>query len=127
MRPINVVVIVIIEEARAIENVEAIAATPGIDAMFIGTSDLSFSLGLRGNQDHPRLNEAVEKVIAAAKRHGKIVGRPAASPALVKQYMEQGFLLFQAPTELGFMAAGARDYLEPLGRSTVKARGKAIY
>jgi len=120
-------VIVIIEEARAVENVEAIAATPGIDAMFIGTSDLSFSLGLRGNQDHPRVNEAVEKVIAAAKHHGKIVGRPAASPALVKQYMEQGFLLFQAPTELGFMAAGARDFLEPLGRSTVKARGKAIY
>ena len=123
----NVMVIVIIEEARAVDNVEAIAATPGIDAMFIGTSDLSFSLGLRGNQDHLRLNDAVEKVIAAAKRHGKIVGRPAASPALVKQYMEQGFLLFQAPTELGFMAAGARDYLEPLGRSTVKARTKAIY
>src|SRR5579862_7117019 len=57
----NVVVIVIIEEARAVENVEAIAATPGIDVMFIGTSDLSYSLGLRGNQDHPRLNEAIEK------------------------------------------------------------------
>src|SRR6266853_4270496 len=60
----NVVVIVIIEEARAVDNVEAIAATPGIDIMFIGTSDLSFSLGLRGDQEHPRLQEAIEQVIA---------------------------------------------------------------
>src|SRR5229473_3988437 len=63
----NVVVIVIIEEARAVENVEAIAATPGIDVMFIGTSDLSFSLGLRGDQEHPRLQEALDKVVAAGQ------------------------------------------------------------
>src|SRR4029077_14746782 len=87
----NVVVIVIIEEARAVENVEAIAATPGIDVMFIGTSDLSFSLGLRGNQDHPRLQEALEKVVAAAHKHGKVAGRPAATPELAQQYMAQGF------------------------------------
>src|SRR5205807_8110931 len=87
----NVVVIVIIEEARAVENVDAIAATPGIDVMFIGTSDLSFSLGLRGNQEHPRLQEAIEKVVAAAHKHGKVAGRPAASPELAEKYMAQGF------------------------------------
>ena len=74
-------VMIIIEEARAVENVDAIAATPGVDAMFIGTSDLSFSLGLHGNQDHPLLEEAIAKVVAAAKRHGKFLGRPAGSPA----------------------------------------------
>src|SRR4051812_47841137 len=105
----NVVVIVIIEEARAVENVEAIAATPGIDIMFIGTSDLSFSLGLRGDQEHPRLQEAIEKVVAAAHKHGKVAGRPAASPELAEKYMAQGFRFFQAPTDLGFMAAGVRD------------------
>jgi 2-keto-3-deoxy-L-rhamnonate aldolase RhmA len=123
----NVVVIAIIEQALAVENVEAIAATPGIDAMFIGTSDLSFSLGLRGNQEHPRLQEAIDKVLAAGKKHGKVVGRPAANPDLVKQYAAQGFGLFQAPTDLGFMAAGVRDYLEPLGRTAGKAKAKTIY
>jgi 2-keto-3-deoxy-L-rhamnonate aldolase RhmA len=123
----NVVVIVIIEEARAVENVEAIAATPGIDVMFIGTSDLSFSLGLRGNQDHPQLQEAVAKVVAAGKKHGKVVGRPAATPEQVQKYMTQGFGLFQAPTDLGFMAAGVRQYLEPLGRTPVQPRAKTIY
>src|SRR5579863_6195796 len=123
----NVVVITIIEEARAVENVEAIAATPGIDALFIGTNDLSFSLGLRGNQDHPTLQAAIEKVVAAAKKHGKVAGRPAASPEQVQKFQAQGFGLFQAPTDMGFMAAGARTYLEGLGRGTVQAKPKTIY
>ncbi len=123
----NVVVITIIEEARAVENVEAIAATPGIDVLFIGTSDLSFSLGLRGNQDHPLLQEAIGKVVAAAKKHGKVAGRPAATPELVQKFMAQGFGLFQAPTDIGFMAAGARQYLEPLGRTPVVPKATTIY
>src|SRR4029077_4816457 len=83
----NVVVIVIIEEVRAVENVDAIAATPGIDVMFIGTSDLSFSLGLRGNQEHPRLQEALDRVVAAGQKHGKVVGRPAANAEQVQKFL----------------------------------------
>ena len=108
--------IIIIEEARAVERVEEIAATPGVDAMFIGTSDLSFSLGLRGDQNHPRLIEAIARVVEAGRKHGKFLGRPAGSPEKVREYIEQGFKLFQAPTEIGFMISGARRYLEPLGR-----------
>jgi 2-keto-3-deoxy-L-rhamnonate aldolase RhmA len=113
----NVMVIAIIEEARAVENVDAIAATPGVDVLFIGVSDLSFSLGLRGRQDEPALQEAIAKVVKAGKRHGKVIGRPAGTPEQLKQYVDQGFLLFQAPTELGFMLAGAKRYLEPLDTS----------
>lgn len=107
----NVTVIVIIEEARAVERIDEIAATPGVDVMFIGTSDLSFSLGLRGDQNDPRLHEAIEKVVAAGKRHGKFLGRPAPSAEKVKEYVRQGFQLFQAPTDIGLMTAGAKAYL----------------
>ena len=107
-------VIVIIEEARAVERIDEIAATPGIDAMFIGTSDLSFSLGLRGEQNHPGLHEAIAKVVEAGKRHAKFLGRPAGTPEQVNEYLRQGFQLFQAPTEIGLMTAGARHYLGPL-------------
>jgi 2-keto-3-deoxy-L-rhamnonate aldolase RhmA len=110
----NTTVIVIIEEARAVDRIDEIAATPGVDVLFIGTSDLSFSLGLRGDQSHPSLQEAIAKVVDAGKRHGKALGRPAGTPEHVKQYMEQGFQLFQAPTEIGLMTAGARKYLGPL-------------
>jgi 2-keto-3-deoxy-L-rhamnonate aldolase RhmA len=107
----NVTIIVIIEEARAVEQVDAIAATPGVDALFIGTSDLSFSLGLRGEQNHPKHQEAIAKVVEAGKRHGKYLGRPAGTPEQMKQYIRQGFSLFQSLTDIGFMMAGARKYL----------------
>jgi 2-keto-3-deoxy-L-rhamnonate aldolase RhmA len=110
----NVTVIIIIEEARAVDQIEDIAATPGVDVMFIGTSDLSFSLGLRGDQKHPTLHEAIAKVVDAGKRHGKFLGRPAQTPDQVKQYLQQGFQLFQAPTEIGFLTAGAKNYLSGL-------------
>ena len=110
----NTTVIVIIEEARAVDRIDEIATTPGIDVMFIGTSDLSFSLGLRREQSHPSLHEAIAKVVDAGKRHGRALGRPAGTPEQVKEYMRQGFQLFQAPTEIGLMTAGARNYLGPL-------------
>jgi 2-keto-3-deoxy-L-rhamnonate aldolase RhmA len=110
----NTAVIIIIEEAGAVERIDEIAATPGVDAMFIGTSDLSFSLGLRGDQNHPRLHEAIAKVADAGKRHAKFLGRPAGTPEQVRDYARQGFQLFQAPTDIGLMTAGARHYLGPL-------------
>ncbi len=110
----NITVIVIIEEARAVERIDEIAATPGIDALFIGTSDLSFSLGFRGDQKQPELQAAIAKVVEAGKRHGKAVGRPAQTPEQVKQYRDQGFQLFQAPADLGFLTAGAKSYLGAL-------------
>ena len=82
----NVMVIIIIEEARAVERIDEIAATPGVDVLFIGTSDLSFSLGLRGNQDDPKLEAAIARVVEAGQRHGKFLGRPAATPEIAKRY-----------------------------------------
>src|SRR5438094_5396765 len=51
----NVLVVAVVEDTSALARIDEIAATPGIDVLFIGTSDLSFSLGLRGQQRHPRL------------------------------------------------------------------------
>jgi 2-keto-3-deoxy-L-rhamnonate aldolase RhmA len=104
----NVMVIAIIEEARAVENIDEIAATPGIDVLFIGTSDLSFSLGLRGRQDDPKHREAVARVVEAGKKHGKFLGRPAGSAEKIAEYREQGFQLFQTATEIGLMTQGAK-------------------
>jgi 2-keto-3-deoxy-L-rhamnonate aldolase RhmA len=107
----NITVIAIIEEASAVDRIDEIAATPGLDVLFIGTSDLSFSLGLRGAQQHPHLDSAIATVVAAAQRHGKFLGRPAGSPEEIVQFRKQGFQLFQGPTEIGFMSAGAKQYL----------------
>ncbi len=123
----NIVVITIIEEARAVECVDEIAATPGVDALFIGTSDLAFSLGLRGKQEDPKLQAALDKVVAAASKHGKPVGCPAGTPEQVERRLQQGFRLFQVKTDLGFLAAGARQFLNAVGRKTERREGSALY
>jgi 2-keto-3-deoxy-L-rhamnonate aldolase RhmA len=111
----NVLVVCVIEEGVAVDNIEAIVSTPGVDVIFIGVSDLSFSLGLRGRQDEPLLDEAIGKIVAAAKRHGKWLGRPAGSADEVRRFHAEGFQFFQSLTELGLMKLGAKELLEPLG------------
>jgi 2-keto-3-deoxy-L-rhamnonate aldolase RhmA len=117
----NVLVVVIIEEAEAVEKIDEIASVPGIDVLFIGPNDLSYSLGLRGRQNESKLQEAIAKVLAAGKRHGIPVGRPA-GPDQVAGFVQEGFQFFQAASELGMMAAGARSLLEALGKRRDEAR-----
>lgn len=123
----EVMTICVVEEASALAEIDAIAATPGVDAIFIGTSDLSFSLGLRGKQNEPELDRAIARIVEAAKRHGKFLGRPAGNPELARRHMEQGFLLFQMPTEVGLMELGARQLLEPFGISAIPPGQRALY
>jgi 2-keto-3-deoxy-L-rhamnonate aldolase RhmA len=108
----NIVTVTVVEDRAGLENIEAIAATPGLDIIFIGTSDLSFSLGARGDMDAPEVRRAVTRIAEAARRNGKFLGRPGITPAGVAQYMEQGFRFFQTATELGLLTAGARAYLD---------------
>jgi 2-keto-3-deoxy-L-rhamnonate aldolase RhmA len=113
----NVLVVAVVEDASGLENIEEIAATPGLDVVFIGTSDLSFSLGLRGRQDEAILDEAVERIAAAARRHGKWLGRPARTPEQVRRFARQGFQFFMSTTDLDLMTAGARQLLGPLEKN----------
>jgi 2-keto-3-deoxy-L-rhamnonate aldolase RhmA len=110
-------VTVIIEQEKALENLEAIASTPGIDVMFVGTSDLSYSMGYRGNSAHPRVQEALKRVAEVGKANGKYVGLPVKDSEMIKKYVDWGFQWFQTTSEVGLIARGAKLILEPLGRS----------
>ena len=113
----NVLVVAVVEDASGLSHIDEIAATPGIDVIFIGTSDLSFSLGLRGEQNHPRLEAAIAKIVAAGKKHGKALGRPALTVEQIKRFQKQGFLFFMTGTDIEFMARGAAQLLQPFGKS----------
>ncbi len=91
-----------IESAEAVANVEQIAATPGVDGIFVGPSDLAASLGLLGRQNHPDVIEAVETCIAAAGRLGVKVGLNAFDPELAHRYLAAGadFILVGADVQL---------------------------
>jgi 2-dehydro-3-deoxyglucarate aldolase/4-hydroxy-2-oxoheptanedioate aldolase len=69
------VYIALIETATAIENIDAIAAVPGLDMLWVGHFDLSTSLGIPGQFDHADFTQSVERVIAAAKTNDLSLGR----------------------------------------------------
>ena len=64
-----------IETADGVKNAEAIAALPSVDCLWVGHFDLSVSLGIPGEFDNPKFTKAIERVTAAARKHGKSLGR----------------------------------------------------
>ena len=122
----NVMVITIVEDQSGVDHVDEIAAVPGIDVIYIGPSDLSWQVA-GGDRNSPKFKAAMAKIIAAAKRHNKVLGRPAGSPEQMKEYIKQGFLFFQSPSALGLMRRGARQYLDPLGKKGVDPKTKSLY
>jgi len=112
----NVVVVVIIEQKEAVENIEAIASVPGIGVLFVGVNDLSYSLGVGGRTTDPLVEQALAKVIEAGKRHGVPVGYPTGNPTEINRRIAQGFRFFQASSDVGLMAGAARDLLSKVDR-----------
>jgi 4-hydroxy-2-oxoheptanedioate aldolase len=112
-----------IETAAAIDNLEAILGTPGIDGVYIGPNDLCVSLTGGADVD-PALPEAVaaiDRVAEAAKRHGRIAGIFANTTALARDYAGRGFSFISLGNDLAFLrdraeavAAAARGESAPL-------------
>jgi 4-hydroxy-2-oxoheptanedioate aldolase len=113
----NVLVVVIVERKEAIENIESIASVPGIGVLFVGVNDLSFSLGVGGRTKDPLVEQALTKVLDAGRRHGLPVGYPTGDPAEINRRIAQGFRFFQASSDIGLMAGGARDMLSKVDRT----------
>jgi len=112
----NVLVVVIIERKEAVENIESIASVPGIGVLFVGVNDLSYSMGIGGRTTDPLVEQALTKVLEAGRRHGIPVGYPTGNPAEINKRIAQGFRFFQASSDIGLMAGGARDLLSKVER-----------
>ena len=102
---------VMIETPKAVENAEAIAAVPGIDCLLIGSSDLSMELGIPGETGHAKIQAAVDKVVAACKKHGKWPGMGGAyAEDLLKLYTGKGMKLVLAGNDLPMLTSAARAH-----------------
>ena len=86
-------VIAQIETREGLENVEAIAAVPDIDALWIGHFDLTNFLGIPGQFRHPHYLGAIERVLAACAAHGKAPAFLACDPQWARDYAAKGFRL----------------------------------
>lgn len=87
----NIMVVVQIEQAEAVENIDEILAVPGLTSLAFGPMDLSASLGHRGQPGHPEVEAAVRHVVAQAKAAGIPTGVSIGSaPATVCQWADYG-------------------------------------
>ena len=96
----SVLAIAQIETKLAVENVEAIASVPGIDALLIGPNDLSVSLGIPGDMMNPIELDAIAKVAAACKKNGKAFGLHAGAELLGKFANDLTLVMCMIDTDL---------------------------
>ncbi len=104
-------IIVQIETERGLEAVEEIAATDGIDCLWLGHFDLTNFLGIPGEFDNPLYLHAVKRIVAAGRTHGKALGYMAADASLAKTYGAMGFNMIATGTDHGILMAGVRTIL----------------
>jgi 4-hydroxy-2-oxoheptanedioate aldolase len=106
---------VMLETAEGLENVDAIAATPGVDGLFIGPADLGISLG-HGLVLEPKAEvfAAIDRIVEACRRHGKICGAAAMGMAYARLLLEHGVQFVAQGHELSFVRAGAAAELSQL-------------
>ncbi len=110
----EVLTFAMIETAAGLANVEAIVATPGLDGVYIGPSDLSLAIGGPPGQDSdaPALMAAFDRVLAACKAANVRVGVHTASVGYSQKMIERGFDLVTAGIDTRYMRAGAREAAE---------------
>jgi 2-keto-3-deoxy-L-rhamnonate aldolase RhmA len=95
-----------IEDAEALDQLDAIAAVPGLDALFIGRADLTISLDADGADD-ARVVEAVQRIVSAGRRAGIATGMFLPRVADVGHWRDAGATLFLLESDHHFLRAGS--------------------
>lgn len=114
----NVIVVIMLEHNDAVKNVDEILSVPGVDATFIGPYDLSSSMGLAGQLDHPEVLAAQTTLLDACIRHGVPPGFHIVpnDPPQVAKYIEMGFRFIALGIDTGFIVEGCRAMLAGVRR-----------
>lgn len=105
--PEHVSLFVQVESATAVDNAAEIAATGGVDGVFIGPSDLAATMGLVGQQNHPDVKAAVLRTIEAVRAEGKLVGVNAFAPAVADEYRAAGANFVLVGADVVLLARGS--------------------
>jgi 2-keto-3-deoxy-L-rhamnonate aldolase RhmA len=100
----------IIETKEAIDQIDVIAAVSGLDALQVGTSDLSVSMGVPGELGHPKVQDAVRRTIEACRRHGKVAAVGGAyQPDWLRLYASMGVRMLLVGNDLSLLVGALRE------------------
>jgi len=110
----NTMVVLQIETRKALEAREELLAVPGVHAVLIGPADLSISLGVPGDFQHPVLVEAMEAVRDSCNRRGIAPGTQTRSPALARFWKERGMRFLGCSSETGMLYERAIELVKAI-------------
>ena len=111
-----------IETRQALENLDDILSVDGLDAVYIGPSDLSLALGCtpKLDQDEKPVVEAIDHILARARKHGIVAGIHNATPDYARRMIAKGFQFVTVGSDARLMAAGAQQVVAAMRASPVK-------
>ena len=112
----TIAVFAMIETAEALDNLDAILSVEGLDAIYIGPSDLSLALGCKPTFDdlEPKAFEAVEHILARAKAHGVVAGIHNGTPEAALKRIAKGFQFVTISSDVRLMADGAQQVISAM-------------
>lgn len=108
------IIITQIETLEGLKNADEIAAVEGIDVLAVGANDMTFSLGIQGQYEHPLLRDAMEKVIAACKRHGKFGKCHPHHQSQIAEFAELGYRLYMGNSDVSHLRQGIKKGMDNL-------------
>ena len=115
----NTLVCLMLEEVEAIENLESMVEVEGVDVFFIGSGDLSQSMGYIGQQTHPEVQKVMEQGVNLIRNAGKVAG-VSCPDNLVPKFLELGVQYFHGTVET-LIQTSSNAYLESMRKSAGEA------
>jgi 2-keto-3-deoxy-L-rhamnonate aldolase RhmA len=110
----NVLVVLQIETQTALDRCDELLAVPGVDIVMVGPADLSISLGVPGQFDHPQMIEAVSGVIECCRRHSIHPGIQCRTLPMAKAWQRRGMKFIGCGSDISFLWEKVRDTFEQL-------------
>jgi 4-hydroxy-2-oxoheptanedioate aldolase len=124
----HICVIVQLETPQALRELPAIAAVPGVDALFVGPADLSAAMGRLGEITHPEVQAALADAARAARANDKPVGIIGPNPQAVRRLLDYGYDFAAVGSDMAMMTTRAVEYLSELrGAAPPPVRSGAGY
>jgi 2-keto-3-deoxy-L-rhamnonate aldolase RhmA len=106
----EVMVILLLETARALENLDEIVSVPGVDVAWLGHYDLTVSMGIPAQFEHPKFLAAMDALTAACARHGVAAGFLPHSPESAVHWISKGFRAISLGSDIGVFLDGVRSF-----------------
>lgn len=106
----DTMVIIQLESALAFENLDSILSVPGVDVAWVGHYDLTLSMGLAGQFDHPRFLQAMDDLVAACQRHGVAPGFLPPTKDAAVHWIRKGFRMLSLGSDIGVFLDALKNF-----------------